>query len=152
MRVRSPVGGVSLVSLVSAVSGVDYTQYVNVFVGTQGAIAGVSSFAEYLIEASRRLWCVYRVALVVVRSRLSLFPGLSLISSTTGNMFPGVAVPFGQVKLGIDTSVVNLDQGGISSANSGYTPRGNSTGFSMLHTSGTGGRKPLFPVFRLLAS
>lgn len=58
-----------------------------------------------------------------------------------GNMFPGVALPFGQVKLGIDTSVVNLDQGGISSANSGYTPLGNSTGFSMLHTSGTGGRK-----------
>lgn len=57
-----------------------------------------------------------------------------------GNMFPGVALPFGQVKLGIDTSVVNLDQGGISSANSGYTPLGNSTGFSMLHTSGTGGR------------
>lgn len=55
-------------------------------------------------------------------------------------MFPGVALPFGQVKLGIDTSVVNLDQGGISSANSGYTPRGNSTGFSLLHTSGTGGR------------
>ena len=53
----------------------------------------------------------------------------------------GVALPFGQVKLGIDTSVLNLDQGGISSANSGYTPRGNSTGFSLLHTSGTGGRE-----------
>ncbi|GAB1517885.1 hypothetical protein RhiTH_000940 [Rhizoctonia solani] len=55
-------------------------------------------------------------------------------------MFPGVAIPFGQVKLGIDTSVLNLDQGGISSANSGYTPRGNATGFSLLHTSGTGGQ------------
>ncbi|CCO27730.1 hypothetical protein BN14_01717 [Rhizoctonia solani AG-1 IB] len=55
-------------------------------------------------------------------------------------MFPGVALPFGQVKLGIDTSVLNLDQGGISSANSGYTPRGNATGFSLLHTSGTGGQ------------
>ncbi|KAF8610255.1 hypothetical protein BDV93DRAFT_517408 [Ceratobasidium sp. AG-I] len=64
-------------------------------------------------------------------------PGSSLGG---GNMFPGVALPFGQVKLGIDTSVLNLDQGGISSANSGYTPRGNSTGFSLLHTSGTGGQ------------
>jgi putative alpha-1,2-mannosidase len=53
----------------------------------------------------------------------------------------GVALPFGQVKLAIDTSVLNLDQGGISSANSGYTPRGNATGFSLLHTSGTGGRE-----------
>ncbi|QRV86656.1 glycoside hydrolase family 92 protein [Ceratobasidium sp. AG-Ba] len=57
-----------------------------------------------------------------------------------GNMFPGVALPFGQVRIGIDTSVLNLDQGGISSANSGYTPRGNATGFSLLHTSGTGGQ------------
>ncbi|KAJ6546989.1 glycosyl hydrolase family 92-domain-containing protein [Mycena capillaripes] len=64
-------------------------------------------------------------------------PGSSLGG---GNMFPGVALPFGQVKIGIDTSVVNLDQGGISSANSGYTPRGNSTGFSLLHISGTGGQ------------
>ncbi|EUC61704.1 alpha-1,2-mannosidase family protein, partial [Rhizoctonia solani AG-3 Rhs1AP] len=64
-------------------------------------------------------------------------PGSSLGG---GNMFPGVALPFGQVKLGIDTSVLNLDQGGISSANSGYTPRGNATGFSLLHTSGTGGQ------------
>ncbi|KAH7341038.1 glycosyl hydrolase family 92-domain-containing protein [Rhizoctonia solani] len=54
--------------------------------------------------------------------------------------YQGVALPFGQVKLGIDTSVLNLDQGGISSANSGYTPRGNATGFSLLHTSGTGGQ------------
>ncbi|KAJ7184335.1 glycosyl hydrolase family 92-domain-containing protein [Mycena filopes] len=64
-------------------------------------------------------------------------PGSSLGG---GNMFPGVALPFGAVKIGIDTSVVNLDQGGISSANSGYTPRGNSTGFSLLHVSGTGGQ------------
>ncbi|KAJ7168271.1 glycosyl hydrolase family 92-domain-containing protein [Mycena crocata] len=64
-------------------------------------------------------------------------PGSSLGG---GNMFPGVALPFGQVKIGIDTSVVNLPQGGISSANSGYTPRGNSTGFSLLHVSGTGGQ------------
>lgn len=62
-------------------------------------------------------------------------------SSTLSTRFQGVALPFGQVKLGIDTSVVNLDQGGISSANSGYTPRGNSTGFSLLHISGTGGRE-----------
>ncbi|KAJ7118765.1 glycosyl hydrolase family 92-domain-containing protein [Mycena epipterygia] len=64
-------------------------------------------------------------------------PGSSLGG---GNTFPGVALPFGQVKIGIDTSVVNLSQGGISSANSGYTPRGNSTGFSLLHISGTGGQ------------
>ncbi|KAJ7491252.1 glycosyl hydrolase family 92-domain-containing protein [Mycena latifolia] len=64
-------------------------------------------------------------------------PGSSLGG---GNMFPGVALPFGAVKIGIDTSVVDLPQGGISSANSGYTPRGNSTGFSLLHISGTGGQ------------
>ncbi|KAF9001236.1 hypothetical protein BDZ89DRAFT_1105367 [Hymenopellis radicata] len=64
-------------------------------------------------------------------------PGSSLGG---GNMFPGVALPFGQVRIGIDTSVVDLPQGGISSANSGYTPRGNSTGFSLLHISGTGGQ------------
>ncbi|KAJ7702231.1 glycosyl hydrolase family 92-domain-containing protein [Mycena rosella] len=64
-------------------------------------------------------------------------PGSSLGG---GNMFPGVALPFGAVKIGIDTSVVDLPQGGISSANSGYTPRGNSTGFSLIHISGTGGQ------------
>lgn len=83
------------------------------------------------------LFC--RAVLVEVRD-FACFDGRNISECIIGNMFPGVALPFGQVKLGIDTSVVNLPQGGISSANSGYTPLGNSTGFSMLHTSGTGGR------------
>ncbi|KAF8710831.1 Glycosyl hydrolase family 92, partial [Rhizoctonia solani] len=97
----------------------DLTKYVDPLIGTEGAIPGVSKprYGE--------------LSFVEPRNQSSL---------GGGNMFPGVAIPFGQVKLGIDTSVLNLDQGGISSANSGYTPRGNATGFSLLHTSGTGGQ------------
>ncbi|CAM1511251.1 Fc.00g087640.m01.CDS01 [Cosmosporella sp. VM-42] len=49
-----------------------------------------------------------------------------------GNTFPGVAVPFGIVKLGPD-----LYTG--SDAYSGFQATGNFTGFTMLHESGTGG-------------
>ncbi|KAF4624728.1 hypothetical protein G7Y89_g13441 [Cudoniella acicularis] len=49
-----------------------------------------------------------------------------------GNTFPGVALPFGMVKLGPD-----LFDGGNSF--SGFSTRGNFTGFSMMHESGTGG-------------
>ena len=47
-------------------------------------------------------------------------------------MFPGVARPFGVVKLGPD-----LYTG--SDSYSGYQPTGNVTGYSLMHESGTGG-------------
>jgi len=50
-------------------------------------------------------------------------------------MFPGVAMPFGMVKIGIDI----LPPPGAGDPYSGYFPTGNVTGFSMMHESGTGG-------------
>ncbi|KAG0639705.1 glycosyl hydrolase family 92-domain-containing protein [Tuber brumale] len=52
-----------------------------------------------------------------------------------GNMFPGVCMPYGVVKLGIDM----LPPAGAGDAYSGYYPRGRVKGFSMMHESGTGG-------------
>ncbi|KAI9712893.1 MAG: hypothetical protein M1812_006762 [Candelaria pacifica] len=54
-------------------------------------------------------------------------------SEDGGNVFPGVSVPFGVVKLGPD-----LDAGDVN-AYAGYLPKGKVTGFSMMHESGTGG-------------
>ncbi|KAK6614136.1 alpha-mannosidase family protein [Botrytis cinerea] len=65
----------------------DYSQYVNVFTGTQNG----------------------------------------------GNDFPGVARPWGMVKLGPDLLVQGTD------SYSGYLPNGNFSGFSMMHEQGTGG-------------
>ncbi|KAF2689176.1 glycoside hydrolase family 92 protein [Lentithecium fluviatile CBS 122367] len=53
-----------------------------------------------------------------------------------GDIFVGAAVPFGVVKLGIDTQEDNLT---LATINGGYTPKGLVTGVSMLHVSGTGG-------------
>lgn len=50
-------------------------------------------------------------------------------------MFPGVTVPFGVVKLGIDM----MPPRNAGDPYSGYHPLGNVTGFSMMHESGTGG-------------
>ncbi|KAI6251155.1 hypothetical protein HI914_00183 [Erysiphe necator] len=52
-----------------------------------------------------------------------------------GNIFPGVVLPFGSVKLGPDTTCYTP----FTEANAGYTPDGNVTGFSLTHVSGTGG-------------
>lgn len=52
-----------------------------------------------------------------------------------GNVFPGAALPFGAVKVGIDTTRWNTS----FQANAGYTPHGNVTAITMLHESGTGG-------------
>ncbi|CCD46136.1 putative glycosyl hydrolase protein [Botrytis cinerea BcDW1] len=49
-----------------------------------------------------------------------------------GNTFPGVSLPFGMVKLGPDMFTG-------SDSYSGAALRGNFTGFSMMHESGTGG-------------
>ncbi|ORY68498.1 alpha-1,2-mannosidase family protein-like protein [Pseudomassariella vexata] len=52
-----------------------------------------------------------------------------------GNVFPGATLPFGAVKVGMDTTRWNVSY----QANAGYTPDGNVTAISMLHVSGTGG-------------
>lgn len=57
----------------------------------------------------------------------------SMGSESGGNDFPGVARPFGMVKIGPD-----LYQSG-SDAYSGYLPTGEFSGFSLMHEQGTGG-------------
>ncbi|WYZ38518.1 hypothetical protein EsH8_III_000432 [Colletotrichum jinshuiense] len=52
-----------------------------------------------------------------------------------GNVFPGATLPFGGVKIGIDTTRWDTRY----QANAGYTVEGNVTAISMLHVSGTGG-------------
>ncbi|KAF2196787.1 hypothetical protein GQ43DRAFT_484658 [Delitschia confertaspora ATCC 74209] len=53
-----------------------------------------------------------------------------------GDIFVGGTLPFGMVKVGIDTyeEAVNM-----SALNGGWTPKGKVTGISLLHESGTGG-------------
>ncbi|KAI2639052.1 glycoside hydrolase family 92 protein [Hypomontagnella submonticulosa] len=75
----------------------DFTEYVNLFIGTEGPVSGTAYSA--------------------------------------GNVFPGASLPFGAVKVGIDTTRWNVS----FSANGGYTPDGNVTAITMLHESGTGG-------------
>lgn len=53
-----------------------------------------------------------------------------------GAVFVGAAVPYGVVKLTMDTIVKNTS---IAALQGGYTPNGLITGFSMMHESGTGG-------------
>ncbi|KAF2117322.1 glycosyl hydrolase family 92-domain-containing protein [Lophiotrema nucula] len=77
---------------------VDYSQYVNPFLGSEGAIPGYA------------------------------YGG--------GDIFVGGAVPFGMVKLGLDTFEEPVNQ---SALNGGWTPKGKVTGISLLHESGTGG-------------
>ncbi|OAA62347.1 alpha-1,2-mannosidase family protein [Cordyceps fumosorosea ARSEF 2679] len=67
-----------------------------------------------------------------VNTDLSRFALTDTGSIGGGNTFPGVSRPFGIVKLGPD-----LYSG--TDAYSGYLAKGNVTGFSMLHESGTGG-------------
>ncbi|KAE8442713.1 hypothetical protein EG329_002904 [Mollisiaceae sp. DMI_Dod_QoI] len=76
-----------LLALGAIAQTTDYTQYVNIFTGTQNG----------------------------------------------GNDFPGVARPFGMVKLGADLLVSGTD------SYSGYLPNGDFSGFSMMHEQGTGG-------------
>ncbi|KAF4228646.1 hypothetical protein CNMCM8980_007831 [Aspergillus fumigatiaffinis] len=62
-------------------------------------------------------------------SHVNLFTG----TQNGGNNFPGVARPFGMVKLGPDLLNPGTD------AYSGYLPTGAFSGFSMMHEQGTGG-------------
>ncbi|KAF2679776.1 glycoside hydrolase family 92 protein [Lentithecium fluviatile CBS 122367] len=91
---------------------VDYAQFVNPFIGSEGAIPGYA------------------------------YGG--------GDIFIGGAVPFGMVKLGLDTYEEPLNQ---SALNGGWTPQGHVTGISLMHESGTGGgAKYGFPSQMPLAS
>ncbi|KAF4633212.1 hypothetical protein G7Y89_g4919 [Cudoniella acicularis] len=60
-----------------------------------------------------------------------------------GDIFVGGAVPFGVVKVGIDTWEDNIT---IATLNGGYTPKGKVTAISMMHESGTGG----FPKYGII--
>jgi putative alpha-1,2-mannosidase len=53
-----------------------------------------------------------------------------------GDIFVGGALPFGVVKVGLDTTAANWS---TATLNGGWTPDGNVTGISMMHESGTGG-------------
>ncbi|KAL4912390.1 glycosyl hydrolase family 92-domain-containing protein [Aspergillus aurantiobrunneus] len=70
---------------------------------------------------------------VVQAADLASHVNLSLGAEGGGNNFPGVARPFGMVKLGPDL----LD--GTTDAYSGYLATGEFSGFSMMHEQGTGG-------------
>lgn len=61
------------------------------------------------------------------------YPGLAFGG---GDIFVGGALPFGVVKVGLDTYEDNVT---LNTLNGGYTPQGRVTAISMLHESGTGG-------------
>jgi len=68
------------------------------------------------------------------------FPGLAFGG---GDIFVGGSLPFGVVKVGIDTYEDNVT---FSTLNGGYTPEGRVTAISMMHESGTGGA-PKYGMF-----
>ncbi|KAL4894735.1 glycosyl hydrolase family 92-domain-containing protein [Aspergillus ambiguus] len=70
---------------------------------------------------------------VVSSASLTSYVNLFTGTESGGNNFPGVARPFGMVKLGPDLSSPGTD------AYSGYLPNGDFSGFSMMHEQGTGG-------------
>ncbi|PQE13493.1 alpha-1,2-mannosidase family protein [Rutstroemia sp. NJR-2017a WRK4] len=75
------------------------------------------------------MYCTYRNFTVEEESLTAISTG----SQNGGNDFPGVARPWGMVKLGPDLLVSGTD------SYSGYLPNGNFSGFSMMHEQGTGG-------------
>ena len=92
---------------------VDYAQFVNPFIGSEGAISGYACMS-------------FPTAL---HTELTSIDG-------GGDVFVGGAVPFGMVKLGLDTYEEPINQ---SALNGGWTPQGYVTGVSLMHVSGTGG-------------
>ncbi|KAB8336740.1 hypothetical protein FH972_021049 [Carpinus fangiana] len=60
-----------------------------------------------------------------------------------GDIFVGGVLPFGVVKLGLDTYESNTT---LNTLNGGYTPNGSVTAISMMHESGTGG----FPKYGIV--
>ncbi|PTU24664.1 hypothetical protein P175DRAFT_0489765 [Aspergillus ochraceoroseus IBT 24754] len=79
------------------------------------------------------LFLMMRLEPLVHGAGLSSHVNLFLGTQNGGNNFPGVARPFGMVKLGPDL----LESGTDSYA--GYLPTGDFSGFSMMHEQGTGG-------------
>jgi putative alpha-1,2-mannosidase len=76
------------------------------------------------------MYCKYRTTSLSKEESLT---SISTGSQNGGNDFPGVARPWGMVKLGPDLLVSGTD------SYSGYLPNGNFSGFSMMHEQGTGG-------------
>ncbi|KAL3487353.1 glycosyl hydrolase family 92-domain-containing protein [Aspergillus germanicus] len=74
-----------------------------------------------------------QVHTAVQAADLGTHVNLFLGTENGGNNFPGVARPFGMVKLGPDLLSGNTD------AYSGYLPTGEFSGFSLMHEQGTGG-------------
>ncbi|TFK78035.1 glycoside hydrolase family 92 protein, partial [Polyporus arcularius HHB13444] len=71
-------------------------------------------------------------------SRVNLFIG----TTSSGHAFPGVTLPHGMVKVGMDTD------SGDNHAGYDANPNFSATGFSQLHDDGTGGSVPL-SVFKV---
>ncbi|KAL2840796.1 glycosyl hydrolase family 92-domain-containing protein [Aspergillus pseudoustus] len=74
-----------------------------------------------------------QIQTVVLGAELGSHVNVFLGTENGGNNFPGVARPFGMVKLGPDLLSGNTD------AYSGYLPTGEFSGFSLMHEQGTGG-------------
>ncbi|KAL5113351.1 hypothetical protein ACEQ8H_008779 [Pleosporales sp. CAS-2024a] len=87
---------------------VDYTRFVNPLIGSEGAIPGPWAEQQLMMPAT----------------------------DGGGDIFVGASLPFGMVKLGIDSYEEPVNQ---SALNGGWTPQGYITGISLLHASGTGG-------------
>jgi putative alpha-1,2-mannosidase len=115
----SCLGSWVVLGLTSAAFGqVDYSQYVNPFMGGSGPLDGLAGklfFQTYLPFQA---------------------PSNKPSSEGGGDIFVGGAVPFGVVKVGIDTYEQNVAG---STINGGWTPKGYVTAISMMHESGTGG-------------
>jgi hypothetical protein len=99
----------------AAAQDTDYSQFVNPFIGSEGAIPGYACQSHSVYNSRRQ-------------------PTNN--PDGGGDVFVGSTVPFGMVKLGIDTYEEPVNQ---SALNGGYTPKGYVTGVSMMHVSGTGG-------------
>lgn len=95
------------------------------------ALAFVISFVSIVQCQSASLTDLTRYVNLFIGTQGTV-PGTSF---NGGNVFPGASLPFGVVKVGIDTTEFNSS----IEANAGYTPDGNITAISFLHESGTGG-------------
>ena len=110
------------IALAVAAQDVDYSQFVNPFIGSEGGIPGYAckSCPVAFARTTRLTW-----------------------TDGGGDIFVGGAVPFGMVKLGIDTFELPVNQ---SALNGGWTPKGKVTGMSLMHESGTGGGPKYVPT------
>lgn len=104
---------------------VDYSQYVNPFIGGLGPFEGLACKPIQISFSFPRPSTPCQVKL----KKTSIPVG-------GGDIFVGGALPFGVVKMGIDTWEQNVS---FAQLNGGWTPEGLVTGISMMHEHGTGG-------------